>query len=71
MFNRNTVKVSYSCMENVNQINKRHKKRVTKSNERSTPPCNCRVKNNCPMNVDCRVENVVYKCNVSATEKSK
>ena len=25
MFNRNTVKVSYSCMENVNQINKRHK----------------------------------------------
>ena len=36
------VKVSYSCMENVNQITKRHNKQVTKTNEKSIAPCNCR-----------------------------
>ena len=28
-------------------------------------------KNNCPMNGNCRVENLVYKSVVSATDKSK
>ena len=65
------VKVSYSCMGNVSQIIKKHNKRVTKINERSIAPCNCRDKNNCPMNGNCRVENVVYKCVVSTTEESK
>ena len=71
IFNRNTVKVSYSCTENVSQIIKIHNKRVTKINERSIAPCNCRDKNNCPMNGNCRVENVVYKCVFYATEKPK
>ena len=58
-------------MENVSQIIKKHNKRVTKTNERSIAPCNCRDRNNCPMNRNCRVENVVYKCVVSATENSE
>ena len=58
-------------MENVSQIIKKHNQRVTKTNERSIAPCNCRGKNNCPMNGNCRVENIVYKCIVSAAEKSK
>ena len=70
-FNRNTVKVSYSCMENVSQIIKKHNKHVTNVDVRSIAPCNCRDKNNCPMNGNCRVENVVYKCVASATKKSK
>ena len=62
-------------MENVSQIIKKHNKRVTKTNERSiapckrvtktnkrsVAPCNCRDKNNCPMNGNCRVENIVYE----------
>ena len=43
IFNRNTVKVSYSCMENISQIIKRHNEQVTKTNKRSIAPCNCRV----------------------------
>ena len=58
-------------MENVRQIIKKHIKRVAKINERSIAPCNCRDKNNCPINGNCRVENVVHKCVVSATEKLK
>ena len=67
----NMVIVSYSCMENVSQIIKKHNKRVTKTNERSIAPCNYRDKNNYPMNGNCRIENIVYKCVVSATKKSK
>ena len=54
-------------MENVSQIIKKHNKRVTKLNERSIAPCNCREKKNCPMNGNCRVKNVVYKVGNSAT----
>ena len=57
-------------MENVSQIIKRHKQ-VTKTNEKPIAPCNYRDKNSCAMIGNCRVENVVYKCVVSATEKSK
>ena len=58
-------------MENISQIIKRHNKRVTKTNGRSIAPCNWRDKNNCPMNGNFRIENVVYKCVVSTTRKSK
>ena len=61
MFNSNTVKVDYICIENVNQISKRHNKRVTKTNERSIPPCNFRDKNSCLMDGNCRVDKVVHK----------
>ena len=58
-------------MENVSQIIKKYNKQATKANERFTAPCNCRNKDNCPMNGNCRVESALYKCVVSATEKSK
>ena len=44
------VKVSYSCIENVDQIIKKYDKLVTKTNGRSIAPSNCRDKSNCPMN---------------------
>ena len=48
-------------MEKVSQIIKRYNKRVTKRNERSIAHYICRNKNNCPMNGNCGVENIVYK----------
>ena len=67
LFNRNTVKVSYSCMENVAQIIKKHNQRISSHKEKPIPSCNCRNKDECPMNGKCQVQNVVYKCTVSAT----
>ena len=58
-------------MENVSQIINWHNKRVTKTNTRPISTCSCRERNNCPMDGNCRVENVVYKCVVSATAKLK
>ena len=56
-------------MENVSQIIKRYNKPLIKTSKRFIAPCNCRDKNNCPVNKNCRIENVVLKCVVSATEK--
>ena len=42
--------MSYSYIEKVSQIIERHNKRVTKKSERSIVTCNCRDKNNCPIN---------------------
>lgn len=57
-------------MEKVSQIIKRYNKGVTKRNERSIAHYICRNKNNCPMNGNCRVENIVYKWVFSVTGKS-
>ena len=70
IFNKSTVKVSYSCMGSVRKIIKSHNKGVTKTNKRSITPCNCRDKNNCSMNWNYGVENVVKKC-VSPSKKSR
>ena len=44
IFDRNTVKVSYSCMKNVSQIIRRQNKRVTKTNAIPIASRNCREK---------------------------
>ena len=43
IFNRNTVKVSYCCTENLSSIIKTHNKKVT--NEKITPKDQCNCKN--------------------------
>lgn len=49
IFNRNTIKVSYSCTENISKIVERYKK-VTKTNTKTQQDCNCRMKEKCPVN---------------------
>ena len=48
-FNRNTVKVSYSCTANVGSIIKSHNKKVTNAENMQTKRCNCRKKQECPL----------------------
>ena len=71
IFNRNTVKVSYSTTENMKQIINKHNKKVLSNNEtKDDESCNCRDKENCGMNgVNCRQTNVVYKGIASTTSK--
>ena len=66
-FNHNTVKVSYSCMNNMSKIIKGHNKKVTSKPRDQRPKCNCKKKK---QNVqgkgrNCQVNNVVYKCDVT------
>ena len=71
IFYRNTIKVSYSCVNNVSQIIKQHNKNVAFKKEKQTNSCNCRNKNECPLNGNCKVQNVIYKCTVSAIQTFK
>ena len=51
IFNRNNVKISYSCIKNVISS---HKKEITNFyNEINGKTCSCRNKNNCPLDNKC------------------
>ena len=34
-------------------------------------PCNCRVKSECPLNGQCQVTDIIYKCTVLSPDKLK
>ena len=58
-------------MNNVSQIIKQNNKNVSNKKEKQTNPCNCRNKSGFPLNGDCKVQNVIYTCTVSATQTFK
>ena len=62
IFNCNTIRVRCSCMSNVQQLIKKHNNFIQNKKNKTTLSCNCRDKNGCPLNGNCRTENVVYKC---------
>ncbi len=68
IFNKNTVKVSYSCCKNMNAVIKSHNQKIIRNSKRSASPqktCNCRVKKDCPLTGECLVKSVVYKATIS------
>ena len=58
-------------MINVSQIIKQHNRDVFYKKEKQTNPCNCRNKSECPLNGNCKVQSVIYKCTVTATQTFK
>ena len=70
IFNRNTVKVSYSCTQNMSSMIKSHNKKVINKDVKESKSCNCRVKSECPLNGQCQVTDIIYKCTVLLPDKS-
>lgn len=71
LFNRNTIKVSYSCMNNMTSIISSHNKKVLKSQSNisdGAKMCNCRKPNECPLNGACLSKSIVYKATVKAKD---
>ena len=62
IFNRNSVKVSYSSMPNISSIIKSHNKKLLSNDElkSSKSSCKCRGKSSCPLNGNCLQRNVIY-----------
>ena len=61
IFNRNNVKVSYSCMPNMFSEIRSHKQKILnndKAEERAD--CNCRRKESCPLEGRCLTKSLVY-----------
>ena len=66
IFNRNTLKLSYSCMPNVkNAIDAHNKAQLKKPAAEPPKNCNCRDKPNCPLNGGCRTKGIVYQATVT------
>ena len=71
IFNIHTLKLSYSCMPNMKSIIASHNKTVL-SNYMSTPAtehvkeCNCRKKEQCPLEGQCLTNNIVYQATVTS-----
>ena len=68
IFNRNPLKLSYSCINNVKTIISIHNKaEISKStySDEENKTCNCRKPNTCPMDGNCNAQNIVYQAEVT------
>ena len=64
IFNCITIKVSYSWINNVQQLIKKHSNFIQNKKNTASRNCNCRDKNGCPLNGNCKTKNVIYKCSL-------
>ena len=69
IFNRNTVKLSYSCTPNLKSIISAHNKRILETppaDDQQTCSCPRSAKATCPLDGNCLTRNIVYKATVTA-----
>ena len=74
ILNKNTVKLTYSCMQNMKEIISNYNKTVlesTKIKEKQGKTCNCRDKKSCPLKGQCLQKGVVYKATVEQKPSKK
>ena len=68
LFNRNTLKMSYSCMMNVgNHINLHNRKILNnppKNKDNVNKSCNCVNTSICPLDGNCLEKEILYECSV-------
>ena len=68
--NRNTLKISYSCMPSMGSAIARHNTKLLNDGKESvtSPTCNCRGGTlECPVNGQCLNQNVIYRAAVTTT----
>ena len=72
IFNRNTVKVSYSCTKNIKSIINCHNEKVLHQNQPhpNERKCNGIRKELCPQNGNCQARNIVYEATITCSERS-
>ena len=69
IINRNTVKISYSCLPNMGSIIKQQNERLLREPDNTNPrSCNCRNREQCPLNGACLTAGVTYAATVKYVE---
>ena len=63
-FNRNTAKISCSCMKNINSVISSHSKNILNPITASFG-CNCWKKESCPLNGECLTSQLAYRAAVT------
>ena len=63
------MKVSYSCTDNIATIINKHNKKITSNDPTPTQNgCNCRKKDQCPLDNNCLSTSIVYNAHVTTDE---
>ena len=77
IFNRSTLKVSYSTMPNMERMVKNHNTRIVKTDDRDDgdkmtemKECNCRNRQACPLEGSCLTESIIYQAEISDIERN-
>ena len=71
IFNRNTIKISYSCMKNIKSIISGHINTALKSTKDDSHLCNFRNRNNCPLKGKCLTPRIKYQATVKSEGNMK
>lgn len=73
IFNKNTIKLSYSCTPNIGAIISSHNKKLLSKQESNQQcrKCNCRDKTLCPLKGECLSKCVVYKATIKTDNSTK
>ena len=69
LFNQNTLKLSYSCMNNVISIISSHNKTViskSTNSDKRKKNCNCCKPETCPMDGNCNAQSIIYQAQVTS-----
>ena len=65
IFNKNTLKLSYSCMPNLKQKVTAHNNKILNSEiTTNTHTCNCRRRDQCPLDGKCLQRSITYQATV-------
>ena len=63
IFNKNTIKISYSCVNNFSSVLSTHNENILNPKQ-TTFGCNCREKDNFPINGKYLTPNIIYHANI-------
>ena len=70
-FNRSTIKIAYSTVKNVRAIVDSHNRKLLNPRPAENISCNCRRKEECPLNGNCLVKEICYRGDVITEESLK
>ena len=71
IFNRNTIKISYSCIHNIKSKSSTHNKKIlNKPVNHNNRKYNCINKNTCPLNGNYLLENILYIVTIKSDKKN-
>ena len=66
IFNKNNVKISYSCMADIKSIISIQNKEVIMEKKTQAVNCNCIKKPDCPLSNQCQIMNIIYKAKITS-----
>ena len=72
IFNKNTLKISYSCMPNLGKKISTHNRSVLQQPQaKPTKTCNCRTPSSCPLSGECLTQCIIYQATVKSEEREE